>query len=82
MDFFSELVLIIYFATKEVRRHFDAFRCLDFVCDLDAPWRMLQLCCAESEYCLMFHVIRVVEEADWLDFLLTADILCDEEEFK
>lgn len=41
---------------------------------------MLQLCCAESEYCLMFHVIRVVEEADWLDFLLTADILHDEEE--
>ena len=28
----------------------------------------------------MFHVIHVVEEADWLDFLLTADILCDEEE--
>lgn len=28
----------------------------------------------------MFHVIRVVEEADWLDFLLTADILRDEEE--
>ena len=26
MDFFSELVLIIYFATKEARRHFDKFR--------------------------------------------------------
>ena len=27
LDFFSELVLIISSATKDVRRHFDAFRC-------------------------------------------------------
>ena len=31
LDFVSELVLIISSAAKEVRRHFGAFRCLDFV---------------------------------------------------
>ena len=31
LDFVSELVLIISSATNEVRRHFDTFRCLEFV---------------------------------------------------
>ena len=33
------------------------------------------VCCAEPEWCLMFHVVHVAEEDDWLDFLLTADVV-------